>query len=83
MEQNCSLSVLDSKISRENNKFVNSVYQKPTFSGVFTNFESFFSKCYKPSLIDSLGFCVRRPRQYDMICWGLDLISGFFVFFPG
>ena len=29
----------------------------------------------------SPGFCVRRPRQYDMICWELDLISGFFAFF--
>ena len=29
----------------------------------------------------SPGFCACRPRQYDMICWKLDLISGFFVFF--
>ena len=28
----------------------------------------------------SPGFCVRRPRQYDMICWKLNLISGVFVF---
>ena len=41
IEQNGSLSFLDIKISRENNKFVTSVYRKPTFSGVFTNFESF------------------------------------------
>ena len=26
------------------------------------------------------GFCVRRPRQYDTICWKLNLFSGFFVF---
>ena len=25
------------------------------------------------------GFCECRPRQYDMICWELDLFSGFFV----
>ena len=25
-------------------------------------------------------FCVCRPRQYDTICWKLNLISGFFVF---
>ena len=24
-------------------------------------------------------FCICRPRQYDTICWRLDLISGFFV----
>ena len=29
----------------------------------------------------SPGFCVRRPRQYDTICWELNLISGFFTFF--
>ena len=28
------------------------------------------------------GFCVLRRRQYNMICWKLDLIFGFFVF-PG
>ena len=27
----------------------------------------------------SPGFCVCRSRQYDTICWKLDLISGFFV----
>ena len=29
----------------------------------------------------SPGFCVSRPRQYDMICWKFDLIFRFFVFF--
>ena len=29
----------------------------------------------------SPGFCVCRPRQYNTICWKLDLISVFFVFF--
>ena len=38
-EMNNSLSFLDIKIVRENNKFTTSVYRKPTFSGVFTNFE--------------------------------------------
>ena len=27
------------------------------------------------------GFCVHRPRQYDTICWDLNLSSGFFAFF--
>ena len=40
IERNGLLSFLDITITRENNKFV-SVYRKPTFSGVFTNFESF------------------------------------------
>ena len=54
MEQNGSLSFIDIKISREKTRFVTSVYRKPTFSGVFTNSESFISKCYKRSLIDTL-----------------------------
>ena len=41
IEMNNSLSFLDIKIVRESNKFTTSVYRKPTFSGVFTNFESF------------------------------------------
>ena len=28
----------------------------------------------------SPGFCVCRQRQYNTICWMLDLISGFFAF---
>ena len=46
MKQNGSLSFLDIKINRENNKFVALVYRKPTFSGAFTNFGSFMSKYY-------------------------------------
>ena len=53
IEQNGSFSFLDIKISREN-KFFTLGYRKPTFSGVWTNFESFISKCYKRSFIDSL-----------------------------
>ena len=37
VEENAFLSFLDIKISRENNKFVLSIYR----SGVFINFESF------------------------------------------
>ena len=54
IEQNGSLSFVDIKISHENNRFVTSVYRKPTFSGGFTNFESFISKSYKRSLFDTL-----------------------------
>ena len=36
-----NLSFLDIKIVRENKKFTTSVNRKPTFSGVFTDIESF------------------------------------------
>ena len=41
IEENSSLSFLDIKISCEKDTFVTSFYCKLTFSGVFTNFESF------------------------------------------
>ena len=28
----------------------------------------------------SRGFCVRKPRQYNAICWELNHVSGFFAF---
>ena len=44
------------KISRVNNSFSTNNYRKITFSGVFTNFESFIPKSYKSSLIFTLLF---------------------------
>ena len=54
IEENGSLSFLDITITRENNKFVTSVYRKPTFSGIFTNFESFIPEMHKLGLIETL-----------------------------
>ena len=41
-------------ISRGNNKFTTSVYCKPTFSGVFTNFGSFIPNSYKYNFLFNL-----------------------------
>ena len=41
VEKNDNFSFSDVKICRENNKFTTSVFKKPNFSGVFTNFDSF------------------------------------------
>ena len=38
----------------DNNKFMNSVYRKPTFSRVFTNFGSFIPNSYKYNLLFTL-----------------------------
>ena len=51
---NNSLSFLDIKLLEATNKFTTSVYRKPTFSGVFTNFESFIPNSYKYALIFTL-----------------------------
>ena len=50
-EHNNTFSFLDVKICRENNKLTTSVYRKPTFSGVFTNFRSFIPTVQKFSLV--------------------------------
>ena len=54
IEVNNSISFLDFKISRVNNSFSTNIYHKVTFSGVFTNFESFIPISYKSNLIFTL-----------------------------
>ena len=49
-----SISFLDVKTCRNSRKFVTSVYRKPTFSGVFTNYESFIPRYQKRRLLHLL-----------------------------
>ena len=39
-EVNGKLSFLDAEVSRQEGKYVAAVYRKPTFSGVYTHFDS-------------------------------------------
>ena len=55
-ESNNSLPFLDILISRSENGFKTSVYHKPTFSGVYSNFNSFIYDQYKIGLIFTLLF---------------------------
>ena len=55
-ENDNSFSFLDIKVIRHNQQFKASVYRKPTFSGVFTHYESYGDQTYKKSLIDTLLF---------------------------
>ena len=47
---NETLSFLDIQIKRRNSSFSTSVYQKPTFTGLFTNFHNFIPLKYKKGL---------------------------------
>ena len=58
VEQNDKLCFLNIEISRGGNKFKTSLYGKPTFSGIYTNFNSFIPMTYKCGLIHSLLFRV-------------------------
>ena len=55
-EKNGKYSFLDAEVSRDGNTFVTSVYCKPTFSGVFTHFDSFLPSTYKIGMIYTLAF---------------------------
>ena len=46
-ENENSIFFLDIKITRDNNKFMTSIYHKPALSGVLTNFGSFITKSCK------------------------------------
>ena len=50
------MSFLDVDISRENCKFVTTVYRKPTFSGVYTHFESFLPSTHKVGMLCTLVY---------------------------
>ena len=55
-EKNRKLSFLDVEVSRDRNKFSNTVYSKPTFSGIYTHVDSFLPTIYKCCMIYTLVF---------------------------
>ena len=57
------LSFLDVKICQKNGKFPTSVCRKPTFSGVFTNYESFIPTYEKGGLLHTL-----LHRRFSICC---------------
>ena len=54
IEKNNTFSFLDINIIRQNNQLKTSVYRKPTFSGIFTHYESYIEQSYKKSMIFTL-----------------------------
>ena len=55
-KQNNSMPFLDVLITRTSNGFKTSVYHKPTFSGVYSNFNSLISEEYKVGFIFTVLF---------------------------
>ena len=50
------LPFLDVQVTRTAGKFITSIYRKPTYSGVYTNYNSFLPLIYKVNLISTLLF---------------------------
>ena len=68
VEKTNNFSFLDVKICRANNRFTTSVFRKPTFSGVFTNFDSFIPISYKYGLVNTLIFrCFKICSSYEKL----------------
>ena len=54
VEENNKLAFLDVQVTREGDYFVTSIYRVPSFSGVYTNFNSFTPMKYKHGLLFTL-----------------------------
>ena len=60
-EKENSLPFLDVNVYRDAEKFSSTVHRKDTFSGVYTNFNSFMPEAYKLGLVSTLlhrAFCI-------------------------
>ena len=55
-EKNGKLPFLDIEVSWEKGKFVTTVYRKPTFSCVYTHFESLLPTIYKFGMVCTLAY---------------------------
>ena len=66
VESSSTLPFLDISISRKNGVFETSVYRKPTFTGLFTNFRSFIPFQYKRSLVSS------RIHRFFSLCFNYE-----------
>ena len=66
-DKNGKLSFLDIEVPREKGKFVATVYRKPTFSGVYTHFQSFLPTIYKFGIVYNLAYrCFKICSDWTM-----------------
>ena len=78
-EQNNKISFLDVNVIREQGKFTTSVYRKPTFSGLYTDFDSFLPDTYIISMIYSLvKRCFRICSNWSILHSQLILLTEIF-----
>ena len=60
VERDGKLSFLDANVFREERQFLTNVYRKPTFSGVYTHFESVLPTTYKFRMVYTFPYrCFR------------------------
>ena len=70
---------MDITITRKSNKFVTLVYRKTTFSGVFTNFESFIPDMHKCGLSETLLHrSFKLCSSYENFNWEIETSKSIF-----
>ena len=78
-EKENKLSFLDVEVIREQGKFTTTVYRKPTFSGVYSNFESFLPSVYKFGMVYTLVYrCFRISPNWTQFHTELTFLKGIF-----
>ena len=78
-EQENKISFLDVNVIREQGEFITSVYRKPTFSGVYTQFDSFLPDTYKIGMVYTLANrCFRICSSWSMFHQQLTLLREIF-----
>ena len=68
-EINGRLLCLDVEVSRQQSKFVATVFAKPTFSSAYTHFDSFQPTVYKVGMVYTLAYRISEfvlIRQHFM-----------------
>ena len=79
-EQNNKISFLDVNVIRQQRKFITSVYQEPTFSGVYIHFDNFLPDTYKIGMIYTLvNKCFRICSSWSMFHQQLILLREIFL----
>ena len=72
---------LDVKTCRENNKLTTSVYRKPTFGWIFTNFKSFIPTFHKFGLVYTLLHrCFNITSSYEKFYNEINALKQIFKF---
>ena len=77
---NISVILPLSEITSSSLKFVTKVYRKPTFSGVYTHFDSFLPLVYKAGTIYTLPYwCLKICSNWKKFCEELNFLRHVFL----
>ena len=78
-ENNRSLPFLDVLVSKSENKFITSVYRKPTFTGQYIHWKSFGPQKRKTNLIETLTHRALKICSPSVLNQELDKIRSFLI----